>query len=67
VYVTCGEKFLVVIQQYGADRYEVLAKLLTAKQAQTCLFVPASGRLYPAVPQPDGKVASEVWVYQARP
>ena len=60
VYVTCGEGFLLVFQQAGTDRYEAVAKIPTAKLAQTCLFVPESGRLYLAVPQPEGIFESGV-------
>jgi DNA-binding beta-propeller fold protein YncE len=41
LYASCGNGFLVVIRQQDADRYELAAKLQTAKQAKTSLFDPA--------------------------
>jgi len=43
----------------------VLAKLLTAPLARTCLFVPELDRVYVAVPQQKDHDA-ELRVYQAR-
>jgi hypothetical protein len=44
IYGSCGEGFLVVIQQNDADHYTQLAKMPTAKLARTSLFDPDSSR-----------------------
>jgi hypothetical protein len=67
IYGSCGEGYLVVIQQSDADNYAMLAKLPTAKLARTSLFDPDSGRLFLGVPRQDGKDGPEIRVYQARP
>jgi hypothetical protein len=66
LYASCGEGFLAVIRQTDADRYELAAKLPTAKLARTCFFDPATGRLFLAVPRQEGKEGPELWVYRAR-
>jgi DNA-binding beta-propeller fold protein YncE len=65
IYVTGAEGTLDVVEQVDADHYHVLAKLLTAPLARTCLFVPELDRLYVAVPQQKDHDA-ELRVYQAR-
>jgi hypothetical protein len=67
LYASCGEGYLAVIQQQGPNRYEVVEKLPTIKDARTCYFEPETGRLYLAVPRQAGKEGPEIWVYQARP
>lgn len=67
LYASCGEGYLAVIQQHGPDRYEMLEKVPTIKDARTCYFEPETGRLYLAVPRQAGKDGPEIWVYQARP
>ena len=67
LYASCGEGYLAIIQQQGPDRYEVLEKLPTVKDARTCYFEPETGRLYLAVPRQAEKEGPEIWVYQARP
>jgi hypothetical protein len=67
LYASCGEGFLAVIRQIDADRYELLAKLPTAKLARTSYFDSDSGRLFLAVPRQQGKEGPELWVYRARP
>jgi DNA-binding beta-propeller fold protein YncE len=65
IYVTGAEGTLDVVEQVNADHYRVLAKLLTAPLARTCLFVPELDRLYVAVPRQKDHDA-ELRVYQAR-
>jgi DNA-binding beta-propeller fold protein YncE len=66
MYASCGDGFLVVIQQEDADHYKELAKIPTAKGAKTSYFDAASGRLYLGVPRQEGKPGPEIRVYQAR-
>jgi DNA-binding beta-propeller fold protein YncE len=65
IYVTGAEGTIDVVEQVDADHYRVLAKLLTAPLARTCLFVPELDRLFVAVPRQKGRDA-ELRVYQAR-
>jgi len=51
--------------QVDPDHYRVVAKLLTAPLARTCLFVPELDRLFVAVPRQKDHDA-ELRVYQAR-
>jgi DNA-binding beta-propeller fold protein YncE len=67
LYASCGEGYLAIIQQQSPDRYEVVEKLPTIKDARTCYFEPETGRLYLAVPRQADKSGPEIWVYQARP
>jgi DNA-binding beta-propeller fold protein YncE len=67
IYASCGEGYLAVIQQVSPDRYELLDKLPTIKDARTCYFDNETGRLFLAVPRQAGKEGPEIWVYQARP
>ena len=64
IYATGAEGTLDVVEQVDADHYRVLAKLLTAPLARTCLFVPELDRLFVAVPQQKEHDA-ELRVYQA--
>jgi len=50
VYVSGGSGSVTVVQQKGADLYEVLANVKTAAGARTSYFVPAMRRLFVAVP-----------------
>lgn len=64
LYASCGEGYLAVIRQASPTRYDLLAKVPTAKQARTCLFDPASSRIYLAVPR--GKDGPEIRVFDIR-
>jgi DNA-binding beta-propeller fold protein YncE len=66
LYATCGEGFLAVIERQGADKYKLVEKITTARQARTGLFDPETGRFYLVAPAHDGK-GPEVRVYQAKP
>jgi DNA-binding beta-propeller fold protein YncE len=66
LYASCGEGFLVVLEQKDADHVEVLEKVPTMKGAKTCLYVPQTGRLYLAVPRQEGKEGPEIHVYQVK-
>jgi ABC-type uncharacterized transport system permease subunit len=67
LYASCGEGVLVVLKQTTPDRYEVLAKIPTVKQARTCLFDADTGRLFLPVPRTSDKEGPEVRVYRASP
>jgi DNA-binding beta-propeller fold protein YncE len=67
LYASCGEGYVVVVQQKDADNYEVLEKIPTAKGAKTSLFVPETGKLYLAVPRQEDKPGPEIRIYQAKP
>jgi DNA-binding beta-propeller fold protein YncE len=66
IYASCGEGYLAVIQQAGPNRYKVVDKVSTAKDARTSYFDPRTSRLYLAVPRQKGKKGPEIRVYQAR-
>ncbi len=67
LYASCGEGALAVIRQRDADHYELLEKIPTAKLARTCLFDPATDRLYLGLPRQAGQEGPEVRVYQPLP
>jgi DNA-binding beta-propeller fold protein YncE len=67
VYASCGEGFLTVLRRADGDRFEVAAKMPTAKLARTCYFDAATSRLFLAVPRQDDRKGPELWVYRARP
>jgi len=64
IYVSTGAGYLAVIRQTDPDHYEAMARVPTARGARTCLYDPASRRLYLVVPRRDGRAAAEIWVYQ---
>lgn len=66
LYASCGEGFLAILKVTDADHVEAVEKIPTAKGARTCLYVPATGKLYLAVPRQEGKDGPEVRVYQAK-
>jgi hypothetical protein len=66
IYASCGQGFINVIRQLGADHYRVIAKILSAPGARTSLFVPELKRLYLAVPHRAGQQA-EIRVYAVQP
>jgi DNA-binding beta-propeller fold protein YncE len=66
IYASCGEGFLAVIRQNGPDKYEMLEKVPTVKDARTSFYDPATGKLYLGVPRQRGKQGPEIWVYQTR-
>ena len=51
IYVSCGEGFIDIIQQKGADDYLLVDRIKTVKDAGTSLFSPALNQLFLAVPQ----------------
>jgi DNA-binding beta-propeller fold protein YncE len=67
LYATCGEGKIAVIRQLDADNYEPIENIETAKGAKTSLFVPASSRLYLAVPRQEGQEGPEIRIFQAKP
>ena len=65
LFLSCGEGFVDVVAQKDADHYERTTKVPTASRARTSFFVPATGRLYVAVPH-EGEQRAEVRVYETR-
>ena len=57
IYLT-GDDFISVIQQKGADQYEEIARVPSAKGAKTAILVPELNRLYVAVAGKDSVKAS---------
>jgi DNA-binding beta-propeller fold protein YncE len=66
LFASCGEGFLAVLKVGDADKVEAVEKVPTAKGARTCLYVPATGKLYLAVPRQEGKDGPEIRVLQAK-
>jgi DNA-binding beta-propeller fold protein YncE len=64
IYLSCGEGFVDVVTRGEPERYERTARVATSAGARTCLFVPATGNLYVAVPHA-GEQAAEVRVFRA--
>jgi DNA-binding beta-propeller fold protein YncE len=65
IYVSCGEGFIILIQQVDPDRYELQAKITTTADARTSLYDPRTARLYLAVPRQPDQEGPEIWVFQA--
>lgn len=65
IYVSCGEGFIDVIQQKGADDYLLVDKIKTVKSAGTSLFSPALNQLFLAVPQTETNSA-ELRIYNTK-
>lgn len=64
IYVSCGEGFINIFQQYkDANQYNAIADVPTAPGARTSLLVPELNRFYFAVPHL-GNQQSEILVYQ---
>ena len=66
IYISGGEGFLSIFQQYDPDHYKPITKIPTATGARTSLFVPELSRLYLAVSH-RGTQRAEVRVYEAQP
>lgn len=66
IYASCGEGFLSVFQEKGANEYTHLAQIPTAQGARTSLFVPELKRLYLAVPR-HGEQQAELRIYAVEP
>jgi DNA-binding beta-propeller fold protein YncE len=63
LYVCGGEGFIFVYQEQDGNHFSRLAKIPTATGARTALFVPATARLFVAVPH-RGSQAAEVREYE---
>jgi DNA-binding beta-propeller fold protein YncE len=66
LYASCGEGWLVVLKQVSADRYELMQKYQTVKQARTCLFDAETSRLFAPIPRGPGMDAPELRVYRVK-
>jgi hypothetical protein len=62
IYISCGEGFIDVLQQKGADTWLLVDKIVTEKGAGTSLFSPELNQLFLAVPQSEKNIA-ELRVY----
>ena len=67
LYAICGEGFVAVAERKGADRFEVVEKIPTARLARTGLFDAQSGRLYVVLPRRSDREGPTLRVYQAKP
>jgi DNA-binding beta-propeller fold protein YncE len=67
LYASCGEGFLAIVGVKENDRYQLIERIASAKEARTSFFDPSSGRLYVGVPRQAGKEGPEIWVYRPRP
>jgi hypothetical protein len=67
LYAACGDGFIAVLKQNDADKYELLEKIETVKNARTGYFDPATRRFFLAVPRQAGKEGPEIRVYQVQP
>ena len=64
LYATCGEGSLAVLERGDGGRFAVAEKIPTRKLARTCLFDPASGRLFVILPRTDARTPPELRVYR---
>ena len=63
VYISCGEGFIDVVEQFSADTYKRLGQVPTEVGARTSFFSPDLDRYYLAVPA-RGNQKAEIRVYQ---
>jgi DNA-binding beta-propeller fold protein YncE len=63
VYVSCGEGFIDVIDQQGADRYQLRARIPTVAGARTSTFSSALNAFYLGVPR-HGNDPAEIRVFK---
>lgn len=64
LYASCGEGVLAVLGEADGG-FRVMERIPTRKLARTCLFDPASGRLFVVLPRADGATPPELRVYRA--
>jgi hypothetical protein len=65
LYAACGEGFVDIIDQLGADRYERRERIATAAGARTAYYSPERGEFFVAVPE-RGAQKAEIRVYDVR-
>jgi outer membrane protein assembly factor BamB len=65
IYVSCGEGFVVVIEQTDANHYKLLTRIPTVVGSRTSAFSGSLKRLYVAAPR-RGEQPAEVRVFEAR-
>jgi hypothetical protein len=66
LYASCGEGFIAVIRQSGADKYDLEEKIATVKGAKTSFFAADASRLYLAVPRQPEQEGPEIRVYKVK-
>lgn len=65
IYASCGEGFVDVFAQQGANRYERIDRISTARGARTSYYVPELNELFLAVPRRWGQTA-EIRVFKTQ-
>jgi DNA-binding beta-propeller fold protein YncE len=63
IYVSCGGGFVDVIDQRGADEYQLRERIPTRPGARTSFFSPALNQFYLAVPK-RGKESAEIRIFR---
>ncbi len=63
IYISCGEGFVDVVEQSGADAYRSVASIPTRPGARTAWFSPELDRFYLAVPE-RGSDEAEIRVFK---
>jgi DNA-binding beta-propeller fold protein YncE len=66
LYASCGDGVVAVVEKKGG-KYDLIAKVETAKKAKTSAYHSGSGRLYVGAPHVEGTEAPKVLVYEVRP
>lgn len=66
IYASGGEGYVAVYRQLSADRYSEIAKVPTAPNARTSLWVPELDRYYVAAPS-DGSQGARLLVFEPTP
>jgi DNA-binding beta-propeller fold protein YncE len=67
IYVPGGEGIISVFQQKTADRYELVAKVISEPGAKTCLLVPSLARYFVAVSPGETKATAKVLTFKVLP
>ena len=67
IYVPGGDGRIFVFKQEAADKYELLAKVISEPGAKTCLLVPSLNRFYAAVSPGETKRPGKVLIFQVLP
>jgi DNA-binding beta-propeller fold protein YncE len=67
IYVPGAEGIISVFQQKTADRYELVAKVVSEPGAKTCLLVPSLARYFVAVSPGETKATAKVLTFKVMP
>ena len=66
LYASCGDGVVAVVEKKG-DKYELTAKVETAKKAKTSVYHSGSDRIYVGAPRVEGSEVPNVLVFEVRP